>query len=282
MEPGGSLAASALRAEPFGLLRNPRKTECRANNSLAGLVVRAAPFALLRNSRKMSAAAKQFLPRLEVRVASFALLRSARKTECGRRNSLARLATRAAPFALLGISLFTTGCLFQKKQQVRVFHPPPPQPSKPINLKLPPVLDPPAVTIETEVASSELTVVGPGGPPFPPPPRPAPPTARRPQPPKPAVVPPVEAPATPQLAQIFTQEQLRENNKIIDDSLDRVQRALDALGKKNLNADQKDRVGLIRELQNQARQMREGDLASAVSLAKRADQLAKDLLDHLP
>ena len=38
----------AVRAAPFALLRNSRKTECGAISSLPGMEVRAAPFALLR------------------------------------------------------------------------------------------------------------------------------------------------------------------------------------------------------------------------------------------
>ena len=50
-----------VRAAPFALLRNSRKTECGAKQFLTRLVVRAAPFALLRNSRKTERGAKQFL-----------------------------------------------------------------------------------------------------------------------------------------------------------------------------------------------------------------------------
>jgi len=63
--------------------------------------VRAAPFALLRNSRKTERGASQFLIRLVVRAAPFALLRNSRKTECGAKQFLLRLVVRAAPFALL-------------------------------------------------------------------------------------------------------------------------------------------------------------------------------------
>jgi hypothetical protein len=187
--------------------------------------------------------------------------------------------------AILSLALFSTGCgLFHtKKQQARVFVPPPPPPSKPVNLKLPPVLDPPDLVVETVDASNELAFIGSGFAEFPPP-RPAPAAPRRPPAVKPAVAPPaaIETPATPRIAQIFTPEQLRENNRILDDSLERVQRALETLGKRNLNAEQRDRMGQIRELQMQARQMREEDLEAAVSLARHADLLAKDLLDHLP
>ncbi len=186
--------------------------------------------------------------------------------------------------ALISLSLFGTGCsLFHKKPQARVFVPPPPPP-KTANLKLPPVLDPPDVNVQTVDTSNELAVDGGSGiTEFPQPPQPAR-APRRPQPAKPAVAQqaPSEPPATPRLAQIFTPEQLREKNKTLDDSLERVQKELEALAKRNLNAEQRDREAQIRDFQMQARQMREEDLPSAVSLAMRADQLAKDLLDHLP
>jgi hypothetical protein len=184
--------------------------------------------------------------------------------------------------AVLGLAFFSTGCLFQKKQQARRFIPPPPRPSTTAEVKLAPVLDPPELVVETVETSSELAVIGPGIEPFPPPPPPAP-VARRPSPAKPAAPPAaIETPATPKIGQIFTPEELKENNRTLDESLDRVQRALEVLGKKSLNAEQRDRVGQIRELQMQARQMRGEDLEAAVSLARHADLLAKDLLDHLP
>ena len=97
----GYLASCVVRAAPFALLRNSRKTECGAKQFLACLVVRAAPFALLRNSRKTERGAKQFLACLVVRAAPFALLRNSRKTERGAKQFLACLVVRAAPFALL-------------------------------------------------------------------------------------------------------------------------------------------------------------------------------------
>ncbi len=65
------------------------------------LAVRAAPFALLSNTRKTERGANQFLTPLAVRAAPFALLSNTRKTECGANQFLTPLAVRAAPFALL-------------------------------------------------------------------------------------------------------------------------------------------------------------------------------------
>jgi hypothetical protein len=185
--------------------------------------------------------------------------------------------------ALLSLALFSTGCLFQKKP-VRALRLPPAPPAKAVNLTLPPVVDAPDLEQEPVDTATELASVGSRITEFAPPPQPAPPAARRPQPPKPPAAPPaaIDTPPTPRIAQIFTAEQTREYNKILDESLDRVQKNLEALGKRNLNAEQRDRTGQIGELLKQARQMRGEDLEAAVSLARHADLLAIDLLAHLP
>jgi hypoxanthine-guanine phosphoribosyltransferase len=51
---------------------------------------------------------------------------------------------------------------------------------------------------------------------------------------------------------------------------------------KNLTAEQKDIVERIKTFRKQAEQAKEEDLLTAVSLAKRADLFAKDLLQRLP
>jgi hypothetical protein len=85
------------------------------------------------------------------------------------------------------------------------------------------------------------------------------------------------------LGQIFTPEQMREHNRAIDESLERVKRALSVLGRKNLNAEQSEAVSRIAQFQKQAEQAREAqDLANAELLAKRADLLAQDLLNRVP
>ncbi len=96
------------------------------------------------------------------------------------------------------------------------------------------------------------------------------------QPPAPPDAPP------PKLVQIFPLEQQRGFNRELDDILDRDQKTLEALARRNLSADQLDRMAQIRELLTQAKQAREQDLVTAVSLARRADALAKNLSDRLP
>jgi hypothetical protein len=187
---------------------------------------------------------------------------------------------------IFALSLASTSCLRQKTQ-ARVFTPPPararPQPVAEASPTLP---DAP------QIAADQASIV--------PPPLPDNPNltgeipeapkreARRPAAPvAPAPKPPTTGPAAPvavapRLAQMLTPEEQRENVKALDESLDRVNRNLQILEGKNLTAEQKDTAERIRTFRKQAEQAREQDLLTAVSLARRADLLAKDLLERLP
>jgi hypothetical protein len=90
-------------------------------------------------------------------------------------------------------------------------------------------------------------------------PRPArPPVANTPKP----VPPPVENPPTPapKLAQILTPDESRRNNQELDQSMDRVRRALAMVGNRNLSPELKDVVERVRTYLSQAEQTREQDL----------------------
>jgi hypothetical protein len=101
--------------------------------------------------------------------------------------------------------------------------------------------------------------------------------------PKPVPAPPENPPAlAPKLAQILTPEEQRRNNVELDQSMDRVRRALTTLGSRNLSPELKDVAERVRTYLVQAEQTREQDLVTAVNLARRADLLAKDLLERLP
>ena len=118
------------------------------------------------------------------------------------------------------------------------------------------------------------------------PPPPAP--VKRPPPPPPkvqATAPPPEPPPvapTPKLGQIFTPEQRGGYNQALAESFARVDSALARLEGKHLTAEQSETADRIRTFRKQAEQAREQDLVTAVSLARRADLLAKDLLGRLP
>jgi hypothetical protein len=182
---------------------------------------------------------------------------------------------------ILALSLGTTSCRFQKTKSLRVFVPPPPVPRPPLPSMVPEI--PPAPDFE---AGAELTlpegvaaVMPPAAPP-PPVPRRAPPPVRANAPP-PAVVPP-EAQPTPRLGQVFTADQLREYNRALDESLDRVKRVMGTVAGKSLNPELTQLVSRIQTFQKQAEQAREQDLVTAVNLARRADLLAQDLVKRLP
>jgi hypothetical protein len=186
--------------------------------------------------------------------------------------------------AVLALAMASSSCFFRKT--TTVFTPPParssPQPQTPVEAALPPA--PPDIQGDPMAALPEL-------PPTVPqtldPPRPVPPPRRgsAPAPPKAAAagsVQPADTPAPPQLGQIFTPDQAREYNRILNESLERVRKNMAVVAGKNLNAEQSEIANRIRTFERQAEQAREQDLVTAVSLARRADLLAQDLLERLP
>jgi len=175
--------------------------------------------------------------------------------------------------------LFLSACGMGKLPP-RTFVPPPVRPAPEID-KSPPILPQPDI-LEAGGPALKPPVLPATMPQAPPPPPPA--QARRPNPvavsPKP---PPAEiiSPA-PRLEQSFTQAELKENRQALDESLGRVKQALDAVARKRLTSQQTNTVSRIKTFQGQAQKAaREQDLVTAVSLAKRADQLARDLLQSL-
>jgi hypothetical protein len=180
------------------------------------------------------------------------------------------------------VVLATSSCTFpwSHRKPPRVFVPPPVV-AKPAPQPEPPVLSLP----ETEVSqAAEMPPAPESLPSLPGPPAPAPPkrpaVAASPKPAAPAT--PAEQTPTPRLGQIYTADQAREYNRAIDESLDRVRKALAAVSGRNLTPEQNQIADSIRTFQRQAESAREQDLVFAVSLARRADLLAKDLLDRLP
>jgi hypothetical protein len=84
------------------------------------------------------------------------------------------------------------------------------------------------------------------------------------------------------LGQIFTAEQLREYKHTLDESLDHVRRVLGSVAGKPLTPELALTVERIQTFQKQAEQARDQDLVTAVTLARRADLLAQDLVKRLP
>ena len=185
-------------------------------------------------------------------------------------------------FVVLTLSMTASSCWFKKSPPVFTPPPvaaaPPPSTPDPNSLPVPPTIQgDPNSTIPPPTSESMPKAEGkvPPGPAKPP---------RRGNGSSTTPVKPAPATTTPQprLGQIFTAEQLRDYTRALEESLDRVRRALGVLDRKSLNREQSDIRNRIRTFQKQAEQARELDLVTAVSLARRADLLAKDLLERLP
>ena len=181
--------------------------------------------------------------------------------------------------ALLVLSFGSSSCWLAKKKPPRTFVPPPVRRVPATIPQQPEIPVPPGIIADAELDPSlaypaEIPSV-------PPPPAPV----KRPvtvAPKLPAPTPTPDPLPVPRLGQIFTADQLREYNRTLDESLDRVKRALSAIDRKSVSIEQADTVNRIRTFQKQAEQARDQDLVTAVSLARRADLLAQDLLQRLP
>jgi light-regulated signal transduction histidine kinase (bacteriophytochrome) len=86
----------------------------------------------------------------------------------------------------------------------------------------------------------------------------------------------------PRLETILTADQLRDYNRSMDESLDRVKKVLATVAGRSLKPELTTIVNRIQTFQKQAEQARELDLVTAVNLARRADLLAQDLIKRLP
>jgi hypothetical protein len=186
----------------------------------------------------------------------------------------------------LAATLAASGCLFQKPKPRPVI-PPAVKPQPVAQTPATPWLDPApelAIALTPDVVATPPPLAGSIDPPLPPPPR-ATPARRPPAPPAPAPAKSAQAdplPAPPpQITRILTPQELSNNTRLYEESMARVERALNDLAKKNLTNPDRDTVEQIRSFETQAKQAREQDLVTAVNLAKRADVLANDLLGRL-
>lgn len=188
-------------------------------------------------------------------------------------------------FGILALSLASTSCLRQPKTQPRAFTPPPVRPVPSVSDVVPHLAQaPPVATDQAGVVPPPLPELTPGNMEIPEAPkrvtrRVAPPIA---QPKPPATALPDSPASPPRLAQMFTAEEVREYTRTLDESLERVNQILSKVEAKTLTPEEKEIAERIRTFRKQAEQAREQDLLTAVSLARRADLLAKDLLGRLP
>lgn len=187
----------------------------------------------------------------------------------------------ATPLWLAG-TLSMAGCLFHKPP--RAYVPPP--------IYAPAVKAAPFLEAEPRVltASVQLPPISLGDlslPPWKPAPvPPKPPPAKRPAvaqtPPPPSTPETPVTPAPPKIAPLYSPQQTQESTRQLEEILGRVDQILgNAAGKKNLSADQIAQVETIKTFRQQAQDMRERDLMSAVEIAKRAEAYANDLQKKL-
>jgi hypothetical protein len=163
----------------------------------------------------------------------------------------------------------------------RAFNPPPVAAKAPVPIPpAPEIASPPEVAFEPVVFDFPRQTDPAARFPVPPPPRPPRPVANVPKP-QPA---PNETPSTPalRLSQILTPEESKRNNQELDQYTESVKKALTKMAGRNLTPEQRDIAERVQTYLTQAEQAREKDLVTAVNLARRADLLAKDLLERLP
>lgn len=176
--------------------------------------------------------------------------------------------------------------------------PPPPAPTQPATAPTP---EPPEAKPPPEPELGPPPQLPAGQPQIAPPPRletplPKPPRPQRrsrtvrkstPQPPRepveePAKEPPKPVAPLPQLQQILTPEEEREANRVIDQCVSRVERALATFQGRPLTGEQVTSISRIRAFLEQAQQTRKTDLLTARALAERAAVLADDLVRSAP
>ncbi|HME06516.1 MAG TPA: hypothetical protein VKG25_05670 [Bryobacteraceae bacterium] len=182
---------------------------------------------------------------------------------------------------LLGSVLLLAGC-HKQPQRVLVVPPPAPaaRPAPPADLPPPPQVETPAQPAATlPPATAEVP---------PAPPAPAAPKAKRPsrskrdnspapavvEAPAPAVAP---APDPPQLGEVLSQQDMRRMNADLDRAMRNAQAVLRSLTGKVLTAQQQAAAEQAASFLRQAVEVRSQDLASARSLAQRAEVIARDL-----
>jgi hypothetical protein len=188
-------------------------------------------------------------------------------------------------FGIVALTLASTSCLRQKSL-ARVFIPPPSRPPVTVPDAPATLTDPPEISADIgTLAPPPLPDMAPDALEVPEAPKRV---ARRPTPTVTPTRPSAAGPATPdapppRLAQLYTPEEAKQLTRILEESLESVNRAVAIVEGKNLTPAQKDIAERIRTFRKQAEQARrDEDLLAAVSLASRADLLAKDLLERLP
>ena len=194
-----------------------------------------------------------------------------------------RVAFKLSRGLLGGVCLFsslsTTGCFFSHaKPAPRAFRPPPVQ-VHPVVVTAAAVIEESGPELELQTPDNPANAATLAMPEYPAPPRPP---APRPQ--VKASVPQPEAPIVPppKITQLFSADQRNELNRSYGEFLSLLTRDLQTLSKKRLSADQTSQMERIRVFKGQAEdQFKHDDLLTAVELARRAFNLAEDLVSRV-
>lgn len=173
------------------------------------------------------------------------------------------------------------GCLFHKPPRAYV-----PPPIYAPAVKAAPMLEAEPRVLTASVALPSISLGDLSLPPWKPAPvAPKPPPAKRPAvaqtPPPPATPETPVTPAPPKIAPLYSAQQTQESTRQLEEILARVDQILGNAGKKSLNPEQTAQAETIKTFKQQALDMRERDLMTAVELAKRAEAYANDLSKKL-
>lgn len=149
-----------------------------------------------------------------------------------------------------------------------------PKPTRSAAVNPKPVKPGDATTTNTAAPAAQAPVQAPVQPPVQPPVQ----TTPDPAPANPA--PPVTKPEI-KLAEVLTEEQRRDYNQTIDESVGEARRALVSLQGRTLSREQSENESRVRTFIRQAEETRASDVRAAAQFSRRAALLARELLETL-
>jgi len=184
------------------------------------------------------------------------------------------MTSRPAIFALLAVMALSAGGCKSSRRTAAPAPPPPPVPAAP-------AVSPPAVSPPAAVAPPPKPKPEPAQETAPP----TPPPVQVVHPPKPktepAQAPAQPAPPPPAFGQILTPQQQTELRRSYQQSAQFARQTLSQLSGRALSQDQADTANRVRSFLSQADEAQSKDPSAAAQLARRAELLARDLLNSL-
>jgi hypothetical protein len=185
------------------------------------------------------------------------------------------MTSRPAVAAFLAVMTFgAVGCQWFGKKSKVAPTPPPPAPA-PVTAA-PPAPEPQPPPPQTAPATPAPQSQAPAPPVHPPKPKPVPTQAPSPQAPAPQ-----QSPPPPAFGQIIDPQQQAEFRRAYQESAKAARQALGQLSGRALSRDQADTANRIRSFLSRADEAQAKDPSTAAQLARRAELLARDLLNSL-